>query len=333
MELHERLRQASITDGYAGKGVLITGGAGYLATNLVHVLKESECRIVRLDRPQAVFEPIRGAAQVEDIVGDVRDPSGWESLVENVDIIFHFAAQTSTYVANADPPVDLNSNVLPLLRLLEVCRLRGWRKKILFSSTVTIVGLPEKIPVDESFPDHPVTVYDLHKMMAEQYLKYYVKQGVVSGTILRLANVYGPGPSSSRPDRGILNQMTRRAISGEALTVYGRGEQLRDYVYVEDVVLAFLQAAMHMDQLNGKHFVIGSGQGYSIAAAMRLIADRVALQTGKRVAVEHIDPPSPQSLIEFRNFVADPGRFKLLTGWDNHYTLAQGIDQTIERLL
>jgi nucleoside-diphosphate-sugar epimerase len=331
--LQERLRQSGIPTWYTGKTILITGGAGYLATNMVHVLQGIECTIVRLDRPGAFFEPVRGLAQVHDLVGDVRDPLVWEASVEPADIIFHFAAQTSTYVANADPPADLAINVLPLLQLMEVCRTRGWPKTLLFSSTVTVVGLPTHIPVDESFSGPPVTIYDLHKLMAEHYLKYYAAQGSLRGAILRLANVYGPGPSSSCPDRGVLNQMTRRAVSGEPLTVYGRGEQLRDYVHVEDVVMAFLQAAMHIDVLNGEHFIIGSGRGYSLAESMHLIAERVALKTGAAVPVVHVEPPSPQSLIESRNFVADSSRFSRLTGWTAHYALPEGIDQLIERLL
>ena len=328
-----RFDGAGIHAWYGGKTIPVTGGAGYIATNLLHAPRGGNSRIFRLDRPGAVFEPVGGGAEVPDLEADVRDPAAWEAALNRADIVFHFAAQTSTYVANADPPADLDINVLPMVRLLEVCRTQSWKKVILFSSTVTIVGLPERLPVDESFPDRPVTVYDLHKMMAEQYLKYYAAQGFVTAAVLRLANVYGPGPASSRPDRGILNQMTRRALSGEVLTVYGRGDQLRDYVHVEDVAEAFLRAAMHAADLNGGHYVIGSGRGYSLAEAMNLIADRVAVKTGRRVSVEHVDPPSPQSPIEFRNFVADTGRFAGLTGWKSHYTLERGIDQTIERLL
>lgn len=329
----DRLESHNPATGYAGKSIAITGGAGYLATNLVHALKETNCRITRIDLPDAQFETMGGRSQIIDFYGDIRRPSTWEEAAAAADVIFHFAAQTSTYVANADPAADVENNVLPLLRLLELCRQREWHKTIVFSSTVTVAGIPPRIPVDETFPECPVTIYDLHKLIAEQYLKYYTRMNAVSGTVLRLANVYGPGPRSSRPDRGVLNQMTRRALAGEALTVYGQGEQLRDYVHVEDVVQAFLQAGLHIDLLKGEHFIIGSGQGYSLAGAMNLIADRVALKTGKRVAVEHIDPPSPQSPIEFRNFVADSSRFSNLTGWKAGYTLIQGIDQTIERLL
>lgn len=317
----------------AGKRILITGGAGYLATNLVGLLQDVDCHIVRLVRPGAVFAPVTGAAQIEQATGDVRDRATWERALADASIVFHFAAQTSAYVANEDPPADLDCNVVPMLNLLETCRKQGWRPTVLFSSAVTVAGIPSRLPVDETHADRPMTVYDLHKLMAEHYLKYYVNQGIVRGAVLRLANVYGPGPKSSRSDRGILNQMVRRAVAGEALTVYGQGDHLRDYLYVEDVALAFLEAAERIEAVNGRHFVVGSGKGCTIAQVLNLVADRVALRTGKRVAVTHVDPPFPQSPIEGRDFVADSRLFRQATGWQPRYSLSEGIDRTIEAFL
>lgn len=317
----------------AGKRILISGGAGYLAANLVNLLKDADCRIVRLDREGAQFPPVEGIAVVEDMVGDIRDREMWDRALEGVDLVFHFAAQTSAYVANENPSSDLESNVLPMLYLLESCRRHGWRPAILFASTVTVCGIPERLPVDETHPDNPITMYDLHKLMAEQYLKWYVGQGIVRGAILRLANVYGPGPKSSSSDRGVLNQMVRRALAGEPLTVYRPGDQLRDYVYVGDVAKAFLEAARNVDSVNGQHFVIGSGSGHTIAQAMNLVADRVALKTGRRVEVNLVDPPHPQSPIEARNFVADTHRFGEATGWRACRQLAEGIDLTMEAFI
>ena len=189
------------------------------------------------------------------------------------------------------------------------------------------------LPVNENHPENPMTIYDLHKQMAENYLKYYIQQNVVKGAILRLANVYGPGPKSSRSDRGILNLMIRKALAGEPLTVYGKGDQLRDYVYVEDVSIAFLTAASKIESVNGRHFVIGSGQGHTIAQAMGLVSERVALKKGKAVPLEHVDPPSPLLPIESRNFVADTRQFSEATGWKAHYMLADGIDLTVKGYL
>ena len=317
---------------YSGKHVLLTGGAGYLATNLVEQLRGVTCRITRVDLPGSAYASPDGSPEVRNIDGDLRQPATWEKLLEGVDVVFHLAAQTSTYVANDDPASDLEGNVLPMVHLLEACRRNAWRPTVLFSSTVTVCGIPSRLPVDETPPDDPRTVYDLHKMMAERYLKYYVRNDFLRGAILRLANVYGPGPRSSRPDRGILNLMVRRAMAGEALTVYRPGTQLRDYVYVEDVVRAFLLAPVHIDLLNGRHFVIGSGEGHSILGAFRLVAERVALKTGRLVEVDLADPPSPQSPIESRDFVADTGRFSALTGWRAAHRLPEGIDRTVEVL-
>lgn len=303
-----------------------------MATNLIHSLKDIDCTIIRLSRDSGLL-PVNGIINILDITGDICGREIWEQVLEDVDIVYHFAAQTSVYVADENPLADLEINVVPMLNLLETCRLQGWRPTVLFSSTVTVAGIPTRLPVDETHPDRPITVYDLHKLMAEQYLKYYVNQDIVRGAVLRLANVYGPGPRSSRSDRGILNQMIRRALAGESLTVYGRGDQLRDYVYVEDVVRSFLEAARRIDRLNSKHFVIGSGQGYTIAQSVNLVSERVALKTGNRVPVIHTDPPSPQLPIEARNFVADSSQFRQVTDWRPRYSLAGGIDRTIEVFL
>jgi nucleoside-diphosphate-sugar epimerase len=314
----------------SGRTILITGGAGYLAAALVALLKDIDCRIIRMHRQGVCPAPVTGAAEIRDVAGDVCDPAVWEHNLAGVDYIFHFAAQTSTYAANADPVADQSANVLPMLHLLEACRRQGRRPTVCFAGTVTVAGIPARLPVDEGHPDHPLTIYDLHKLMAEQYLCWYAEQGIVRGVTLRLANVYGPGPRSSRADRGILNQMIRRALAGEALTVYGTGDRLRDYLYVEDAARAFLAAALHDETLHGKYFVIGSGQGYTIAEAMELVADRAAARTGIPVPVRHVVPPGDLSPIEQRHFVADSRRFLGATGWQPRFTLAQGIELTLE---
>ena len=315
---------------YTGKRILVTGGTGYLATNLVGFLKDSEWCIVRLSRPGATFIPFDGAAQIIDVTGDVRERTTWEHTLEGIDVVFHFAAQTSVYVAQENPLADLKINVMPMLYLLETCRQRGWQPTVLFSGTVTETGIPVRLPVDETQPDNPITVYDLHKLIAEHYLRSYATQRIVRGVVLRLANVYGPGPQSRSADRGVLNTMVRKALKGEMLSVYGKGDYLRDYVYVEDVARAFLAAGAENDNVNGQHFVIGTGQGHTIAEAFNIVAERVALKTGTRVAITHIDRPALQSAIETRNFVVDPRKFAQATGWRPTYSLCQGIDRTVE---
>jgi nucleoside-diphosphate-sugar epimerase len=316
----------------SGKHILITGGAGYLATNLVALLGDTDCRITRLDREGAKFPPVK-ARQIVDATADIRDAGVWKQFLGTADVLFHFAAQTSVYVANKDPMADLAINFLPMLHLLETCRQQARRLVVLFSGTATECGMPRQLPVDETHPDHPITAYDLHKLMSENYLKYYIGQDLVRGVILRLANVYGPGPRSSNADRGVLNLMVRKAINGEDLPVYGAGEVVRDYVYVRDVAAAFLLAARKIDQVNGRHFVISSGLGHTLLDAITLVADRVELKTGRRSAVKHVDPPADFSAIENRNFVGDSTSFNQATGWQAQVSLADGIDRTIAAFL
>ncbi len=317
---------------FIDKKILVTGASGYLATNLIAVLKDVNCVIIRLSRGDSLV-PIHGKADILDVTGDICTKKTFEELPEDVEIIFHFAAQTSVYVAESNPRVDLEANVLPMLNLLEVCQQKHWRPIVIFSGTATEVGMPEDLPVSESSADKPVTIYDIHKLFAESYLKQYCRQGIIQGTILRLANVYGPGPESSSADRSVINMMVRKALSGEELTIYGKGDFLRDYIYIEDVISAFLRAVVYIEQLNCQHFVIGSACGHTIAEAINLIADRSALKTGKHVLVRHIQPPFGLSVIESRNFVADTQRFAQATGWQAHYSLEEGLDKTLEALL
>lgn len=315
------------------KTILITGGAGYIASNLVNLIKDCSCTIKRLDRPEANFPEIRGRAKIEDIKKDMREDSVWENILKGVDIIFHFAGQTSAYSANNDPEGDLDLNLVPLIKLLEACRKGNLKPSILFTSTATISGVTKKVPVNELFPDDPVTIYDLHKLMAENYLKYYIKQGFLKGIIFRLANVYGPGPKNSSSDRGILNLMVRKALNSERLTIYGDGNYLRDYIYIHDVINAFIKGYANIDKCNGKHFIIGSSKGFLIADMVNLAAERVKIKTGISVQVDHIVLPNDLSAIEFRNFVADISSFKKATGWSPKVYLKDGIDLTIDYYL
>lgn len=324
----------SIRTNLAGKRMLVTGGSGYLATNLIGLLTGIECQVLRVSRSEGKLVSLAaGIARIDDVSGNLHDQDFWKQALIGVDVVFHLAAQTSVYVAETDPLSDLKSNVVPLLHLLETCRKNSYRPTIVFAGTVTEAGIPERLPVDETHSDHPVTVYDHHKLMAENYLKHYVTGGHIVGTSLRLANVYGPGPRSSSGDRGILNMMMRRALNCEPLTIYGTGENLRDYVFVDDVARAFLAAAVSIEKLNGKHFVIGSGQGHTIAEAMKLVAERAALRVGRKADVVHVDPPDALSPIEARNFVANSTTFTEATGWRAEVTLIDGIDRTLDTLL
>ena len=314
-----------------GRSMLVTGASGYLGSALVQALAEIPCRLVLLaqeDRPAPVVPGAR--ANVSAVAGDIRKTETWCRVLPGMDYVFHLAAQTSTYVANQDPLTDFDSNVLPVMRLLEMCEGQGLGPGIVFAGTVTQVGIPLEVRVDESLPDHPVTIYDIHKLMAEKYLELYSRETGVQTVTLRLSNVYGPGRTAGSSDRGILNQMVRKGLRGETLTVYGDGRFVRDYVYIGDVVDAFIAAATRMPDVTGSYYVIGSSVGHRIVDAVNLVADSVMKKTGRRPEVAHVPPPAGLSPIEERNFVADTTRFRAATGWEPRVSLADGINRIID---
>src|SRR6185503_293003 len=143
-------------------------------------------------------------------------------------------------------------------RLLEASRHTENKPFIVFASTVTVVGITQPQPTNEAQECLPVTIYDLHKLIAEQYLEAYCRLNQAHGTTLRLANVYGPGSSAVVEDRGILNKMMRRALNEESLTMFGSGEWYRDYVYIDDVLAAISAALHHQIETNGRHWIVGS---------------------------------------------------------------------------
>lgn len=312
-----------------GKCLLVTGAAGYIASSLVCLLADVDCHIRLLSRG-ALNLPDRATSGFDIVRGDVRDPAIWGEVLRGVDVVFHLAGQTSVRVANADPLADRRANVDPIVNLLEACRNHGWHPTVLFAGTETQAGLPKTLPVDESHVDRPITVYDLHKLMAEQYLEYYARQHLVDGVTLRLTCVYGPGPSVSAPDRGVLNLMVGRAIAGEVLQVYGDGDVLRDYVHVWDVARAFVAASSHLDRLNGRHFLVGSGEGHTVAEAIHLVSEVATHELRRAVPVLHVDPPAGALFeIDARNFVADPRRFHEATGWRPSFSLEDGLRDTV----
>jgi UDP-glucose 4-epimerase len=291
---------------FAGKTVAVSGASGFIGARVVDRLGALDCRVV-------------------DVARD------WASAAD-ADVVFHFAAQTSVAFAERHPDQDFEANVVPMRRLIAACDKARRGAIIVFAGTVTQAGITSKLPVGEDTPDSPVTVYDRHKLMAEDDLKAAAKRGDVRGVSLRLSNVYGPGGHGRTRDRDVLNRMIAAAWRGDALTVYGSGEYLRDYVFVDDVAEAFLLAAAHPDQVNGRHFVIGSGRGVTIREAFEVIAARVERRHGRRVPVIMTEPPAPLSAIEQRHFVADPSRFFEITGWRPLCSFSDGIDRTIEAL-
>lgn len=307
---------------FKDKSVLVTGASGYLAGNILSDLTRMGVQTRCLSRKE---KPEHLKLSGEWIRAGM-NKKVWQRLIPETDVLIHLAAQTSVRFAEENPTADYEVNVKPVLELISDAREIGKKDlSILFAGTVTQCGIPEKWPVNETHQDDPITVYDQHKLEAEKLLLEAARGGVFQAVSLRLSNLYGPGPAASARDRGILNQMVEKARRAEPLTIVSACENfLRDYLYVEDAARAFLFAACFAPGLSGKYYVLGSGQGVSVGEAFKTVQSCARSVLSKVVEIQPVGRPA--SAIDRRNFVADAGLFRSLTGWTPQYSLAQGIE-------
>jgi len=307
------MRSDAEFSGYAGKTVWVTGSTGYLGSALLQGLQTT-------------------AARIECLRGDVRAAETWQPAVEDSDVIFHLAGNTSVGEAARDPAASLQSTVLPLLHLTMLASARRRHPRVVFASTASVYGFADPLPADEDAVPRPETIYDLHKWWAEQHLAWASRHGLVDGVALRLANVYGPSRSApSSPERGVLNRMTAQALRGEALSLYGGGHCVRDYVYIDDVVRAFLLSGV-TPGMTGPSYNVASGHGVTLREVFSLAVERVAQAGGPRSPIHEVPWPADSAAIDRRNFSARVDRLRHACGWQPEVPLTTGIDRLVAHL-
>ena len=307
------------------KNIIITGGFGYIGSALVDYLQHYKCNIVCVSRRN-----MSEKQSVRNWTLDLTKESSWKKIVDYADIIFHLAGNTSISVAEQDPKLNLIDSLTPIINLVHAAKDSKKTPRVVFASTVTLYGLTEILPVSEEVKPSPITTYDLHKLFIEQCLEMATKNKIISATSLRLSNVYGPSLGrSSANDRGILNKVTELAINGKDITIYGEGNYIRDYIYIDDVVSAFIHTAI-ADHAVGKVLNVTSGVGHTIKDAFSLVSDYSAKLTGKKVKINHIEWPKGISMIERRSFIGDASELKRTTKWQPNVSFEEGVDIIVE---
>jgi nucleoside-diphosphate-sugar epimerase len=308
---------------YEDKKVLVTGASGYIGSMLSQKLANIECSLL-LHSHKNKLKISNPKANIEQFTGNISPLGSWDKLVLDVDVIFHLAEH---HYNTFDPEKDLSITAQPVLSLLETLRNQNNKPQIVFASSSNLVGYVSTLPVNENFSDNPLTIYAIHKKLAEYYLEYYFREFGIPSITLRLANVYGPSQDREITKRAVLNLIIDRALSGGSVKLFSNKDKIRDFVYIDDVVEAFLLAGSETG--DGNYYLIGSEERQTFKNAVYFISESIKKKNGKKLEIL-FDNETVISDIEKREFVADVSKFTNLTGWKPKVSLAEGIDKTLD---
>ena len=319
----------TLSSSFSGKRILITGGLGFIGSNLAHRLADSGAEITLADSMIPEYggnlfnlEGIRDKVLVN--FSDIRDEHSVRHLVHGQDYLFNLAGQTSHMDSMLNPFTDLEINSKAQLSILEACRKHNPEIKIIFASTRQIYGRPVYLPVDERHPIAPVDVNGINKTSGERYHRLYNEVYGLRSCVLRLTNTIGPRMRVKDTRQTFLGHWIRLLAEGKPFEVWG-GQQLRDFTYVEDAVDAFLLAALR-EEGNGQSFNLGgSGQPVSL----RNLADMLVEANG---GGEFIVRPFPEDRmrIDIGDYYSDYRLIEQTLGWKSATPLKEALATTLE---
>ncbi len=263
------------------------------------------------------------ATQIDLCRGDIRDRELMDMLVQGQDIIFNLAGQVSYVDSNHDPLIDLDINCRGHLTVLEACRQHNRRAKLVFASSRFVYGAINYNPVDENHPFNCLSIYGIHKLAGEKYYRFYYDAHGLDTVSLRIANPYGPRQQMKHSKYGIVNWFIRLALEGKPLTIFGRGDQQRDYIFVEDLAEAFLCAAQTPATAGGVYNV-GSGVGTPFREMAAMVAAAVP-----GTEVIQVEWPADRYFVETGDYISDLGKITAATSWRPRTPLQEGINRTV----
>jgi len=314
---------------FRDKEVLITGGLGFIGSNLSIELVKLGAHVTIIDnmlpRQGSNLFNIRDVQdKVRVNISDVRNQLSMNHLVKGKDYIFHLAGQVNHVDSMRNPLQDLDINCVGTLVLLEALREHNRDGKVIFAGTRGEYGSSVKLPVDEDHPTNPKGIYAVTNLTAEKLILVYDDIFGIKGACLRITNTYGPRHQMMHDEYGVFNWFIRKAMDNEEIPVFGDGRILRDFLYVEDLVSCMLMTAT-TDGAYGKVFNVGTGEPVSF---IDLAGKIVAIAGRGRVA--HTEFTRERKEVEPGDYYADVTRIKNVVGWVPRVSLDEGIRKTIE---
>jgi UDP-glucose 4-epimerase len=317
----------SLARTFAGRSVLITGGLGFIGSNLARELVGLGARVTVVDSLIPEYGGNRRnlagiASKVTVHRTDVRDHAKLARLVRGQDFLFNLAGQTSHMDSMTDPETDLEINCRAQLALLEACRKNNPGVRIVFASTRQIYGAPDYLPVDEKHPVRPVDVNGINKAAGEAFHLLYARVHGIRATALRLTNTIGPRMRVKDARQTFVGVWVRRLIEGEPIEVWGGGQR-RDFTYVDDAVEAFLLAAAREEAV-GEVFNLG---GPPPVTLRRLAELMIAANGGGALAVRAF--PAERKKIDIGDYYADDRKIGRVLGWKPRTDLRTALTKTL----
>jgi UDP-glucose 4-epimerase len=313
---------------YRGRRVMVTGGLGFIGSNLARRLVALGADILLVD---SLIDDYGGhlfnidgiESQVRVNIADIRQATTMNYLVRDREVIFNLAGQVSHIDSMRDPYTDLEINCRSQLTLLEACRNHNPAAKVVFAGTRQVYGKPDRLPVDETHLVRPTDINGINKVAGEYYHLVYNNVFGVRACSLRLTNIYGPRQLVRHNRQGFIAWFVRLVVEDKEIQIFGDGLQLRDFVFVDDAADAFLRAGA-TDAVNGQVFNVGGAQPISHLELVTLLIETAG--TGSYRLVEW---PPDKKVIDIGSFYADSTRFQTTTGWAPSMTLRDGLAQTI----
>jgi UDP-glucose 4-epimerase len=313
---------------YFGRAVMITGGLGFIGSNLARQLVALGADVLLVDSLIPDYGGnLFNIAGIEPCVrvniADVRQESTMNYLVRNREVIFNLAGQVSHIDSMHDPHTDLQINCRSQLSLLEACRKHNPGAKVVFAGTRQVYGKPDSLPVTEQHLVRPTDVNGINKAAGENYHLVYNNVFGIRACSLRLTNVYGPRQLVKHNRQGFIGWFTRLAVEDQEIEIYGDGSQLRDFVYVDDAAEAFLRAGAS-DVCNGDVFNVGGDEPTSLRDLVSMLLD--IARTGR---VRFVEWPAEKKKIDIGSFYADSSKFRAAVGWQPRVSLRDGLSASV----
>ncbi|MCL5961755.1 MAG: NAD-dependent epimerase/dehydratase family protein [Chloroflexi bacterium] len=319
----------NLRETYRNKNVLITGGLGFIGSNLAHQLLDYGANVLLVD--SLIPDYGGNSFNIEDIkdrvrvnIADVRTQASMNYLVQSQDYIFNLAGQVSHIDSMLDPYTDLEINCRSQLAILEACRKYNPSAKVVFASTRQIYGVPEYLPVDEKHLLHPTDVNGINKMAGEWYHIVYNNVYGVRATSLRLTNTYGPRQLLKHNRQGFTGWFIRQAIDGEEIKLFGTGQQRRDFTYVDDVGRAFLLAGAS-EETNGQVYNLG---GSEIVSLLQFVETLVEFCPNAGYSI--VPFPDERKRIDIGDYYGSYEKIEKSLGWRPAVDLREGLRRTVE---